>query len=140
MIDAILKKFFLEFWRNKISVGLVFVFPLFFLFIFNLAFSGYLINTTTSYNIALINLDEGIPEAISYPQLPQNWRNDGVGANLSDIIFDVKYDGNNSETIPIFKQHLIKQSEIDTSIADGDRKSTRLNSSHTDISRMPSSA
>ena len=31
-------------------------------------------------------------------------------------------------------------SEIDALILVGDRKSTRLNSSHTDISRMPSSA
>lgn len=119
MIIDILKKFFLEFRRNKISVGLVFVFPLFFLFIFNMAFGANVINTGSSYNIAVINMDQGIPSDIAYPQLPQNWVDDGVGDNLTQIIFDVVYKGNDSESVPIFEQQMISQSEIESSILDG---------------------
>ena len=49
------------------------------------------------------------------------------------------------ENIRLFQQYqksnkLEKASEIADEIAKEDRKSTRLNSSHTDSSRMPSSA
>ena len=44
-----------------------------------------------------------------------------------------------SETALKLEEHYEKPQDIEFAI-EGDRKSTRLNSSHTDISRMPSSA
>ena len=38
------------------------------------------------------------------------------------------------------RKHILADSLENMSLPSGDRKSTRLNSSHTDISRMPSSA
>ena len=53
------------------------------------------------------------------------------------------WDGNSSESAGLFKpstSHFFLKNSHAGGAADLDRKSTRLNSSHTDISRMPSSA
>ena len=45
-----------------------------------------------------------------------------------------------SDIKPILKVYIENSGSMDGYMCDGDRKSTRLNSSHTDSSRMPSSA
>jgi ABC-2 type transport system permease protein len=116
LLDVINKNF-KELIRHKITFGLIIIFPIFFLFIFSLAFGGADLTSTSTYNIAILNLDEGIPESMAVPQLPQNWRDDGVGQNLSDILFDVKYnESENSEFI--FNEIIIDQSQINQSLDD----------------------
>ena len=44
------------------------------------------------------------------------------------------------QTMPVADYPTLPDMPTATGVVDGDRKSTRLNSSHTDISRMPSSA
>lgn len=117
MLLDVINKNFKELIRHKITFGLIIIFPIFFLFIFSLAFGGADLTSTSTYNIAILNLDEGIPESMAVPQLPQNWRDDGVGQNLSDILFDVKYnESENSEFI--FNEIIIDQSQINQSLDD----------------------
>ena len=56
--------------------------------------------------------------------------------NDKNLIFEIVGDGSELEKI----KNYIKQKNVKNIKLLGDRKSTRLNSSHTDISRMPSSA
>lgn len=117
MLLDLINKNFKELIRHKITFGLIILFPIFFLFIFSLAFGGADITSTSTYNIAIINLDEGIPESMAVPQLPQNWRDDGVGQNLTDLIFDIKF--NESENSDyIFNEIVIDQSQINQSLDD----------------------
>ncbi len=117
LLDVIIKNF-RELIRHKITFGLIIVFPIFFLFIFSLAFSGADLASTSTYNIAIINLDEGVPDSMAVPQLPQNWIDDGVGENLSAIIFDLQYNGSDSEYI--FNEVSVDQSQINESLADNE--------------------
>ena len=57
-------------------------------------------------------------------QRPYVWGNE----EISDLLDDISYAAKNSPNREYFMGSIV------------DRKSTRLNSSHTDISRMPSSA
>ena len=50
------------------------------------------------------------------------------------------YEGRCEEAIEFYKKAVGAKVEMLMRYKDRDRKSTRLNSSHTDISRMPSSA
>ena len=52
---------------------------------------------------------------------------------LSGVAADLDQVANNNALVGFFEQGILKSYQLD-------RKSTRLNSSHTDISRMPSSA
>ncbi|MHA2249609.1 MAG: ABC transporter permease [Candidatus Kariarchaeaceae archaeon] len=85
---------FKRFYRNKISFGLIFIFPFFFLFIFSLALGGEDISSTTTFDLVVINNDEGIPEELHsfFETRAPNWlQNGGVGANFTNILFNATY-------------------------------------------------
>ena len=75
-------------------------------------------------NLEMINankMGEGNPMYGKYGELSPNWK------------------GGITATRQVFR-HLSEYKQWIRSVFERDRKSTRLNSSHTDISRMPSSA
>jgi len=116
VIQAIMKKNFLEFYRNKISIVLLILFPLFFLFIFHTAFGNLQIGGVDTYSIALINHDQGIPTELKDTLQPSltSWVEDGVAANISAIIEQVTY--NDSAHTPIFSVKDISADAIDNAI------------------------
>ncbi|MCY3410564.1 MAG: ABC transporter permease [Candidatus Heimdallarchaeota archaeon] len=124
MFWHIVGKFSKEFRRNKISVGLVFIFPIFFLTIFNIAFGGVNFTGTNSYSIAVFNHDQGVPESVynvlNGSGFPQNWLDDGVGKNLTDILFSAEYDQEDNETQYIFNRVNLTEPEIEDFIAEGE--------------------
>ncbi len=117
MISSIMNKFYREFIRNKISIGLVFAFPLFFLIIFNVSFGGTVITSGSTYDIAVINDDSGIPgdiaAVLNNTGFPQNWIEDGIGKNLTDIIFDMRYEEDGKA---LFNRVVVDRADIDSAI------------------------
>ncbi|MDH5402524.1 MAG: ABC transporter permease [Candidatus Heimdallarchaeota archaeon] len=86
-------KIFTQFRRRKVSFALIFAFPFFFLLIFSLAFSGNNIDGTTTYDIVINNLDEGIFEdqQLFFNGSYNDWKLHGIGENYSNILADLKY-------------------------------------------------
>lgn len=123
MIFAVFSKFYKEFRRNRISYGLVFVFPLFFLFIFNIGFGGAEIQSDTTYSISIINEDKGIPSNIALILepfgFPKNWLDTGMGKNVSDIIFDLNYEKDDVVTHPVFERVDMNDTSVEDAVQDG---------------------
>lgn len=108
MILAVAIKFFRHFYRNKISFAIVFGFPFFFLWMFSFAFGGNVISSSNTYNLAIINNDEGISEDF-IPFLPSelsSWFEEGgAGMDMANIMYNLSYaENNNNEVLPIFNE------------------------------------
>jgi ABC-2 type transport system permease protein len=118
IILPVMKKLFLEFSRNRISVVILILFPLFFLFIFKMAFGTADISGVSTYNITIVNNDLGIPEPLKgvLPSNITNWSDTGVGQNLTDILLGLQY--NDSGHTPIFNQ--VENTNITESLKNGD--------------------
>ncbi len=120
MILTVAIIFFKHFYRNKISFAIVFAFPFFFLWMFSFAFGGDVLASASTYNLAIINNDEGISE--DFTTLPDDlasWMDEGgAGMEVSNILYDLNYAENeDNEILPIFnKIEGIQINEIQTSI------------------------
>ena len=70
---------------------------------------------------------------VYFDRARERWKQKGFDADITDILEDYR-----AETNKKIKRE--KVNVLTTFLISLDRKSTRLNSSHTDSSRMPSSA
>ena len=71
------------------------------------------------------------------------WRDDVVSCDLGAPLDTLLRGAWNTVRVVGRREHLLQRGYVvfdNTQLRSADRKSTRLNSSHTDISRMPSSA